>query len=170
MFVETASLLRVLLDSGSQANFISESCLSLLGIKHRNLLTPLHVLAHIPLTSAKGVASCIITPSGRKEPYLPIEALVLPQIPSQVPSTFLKSDSWEHIRQLQLTDPTFATPGETDILLGAEIFPELLTAKKVDPQEHQLLINTYLQPGISSFISNVQQPTLNEVLKNVCEI
>ncbi|KAJ8876443.1 hypothetical protein PR048_020888 [Dryococelus australis] len=49
-----------------------------LGVKHQTLSIPFHGFAHTPLTSAKGVTSCIITPSGRKEPYLPIEALILP--------------------------------------------------------------------------------------------
>ncbi|KAJ8882140.1 hypothetical protein PR048_018628 [Dryococelus australis] len=55
----------------------------------------------------------------------------MPPITSHVPSTFLKPDAWEHVRQLQLGDPTFVTSGEIIILLGAEIFPQLLTGKKI---------------------------------------
>ncbi|KAJ8876444.1 hypothetical protein PR048_020889 [Dryococelus australis] len=88
-------------------------------------------------------------------------------------------------RQLQLADPSFARPGEVDILLGAEIFPQLLTGKKVIGSPGMptaidmllgwvlmgcVLINSDLQPGILSFISNVQQPSLNEVLKNFWEL
>ncbi|KAJ8873920.1 hypothetical protein PR048_024757 [Dryococelus australis] len=74
MFAETASLLEFRLALVAKANFIS--------IEHQNLLISLHGLAHTPLTIAEGVASCIVTPGGRKEPRLPIEALFLPHITS----------------------------------------------------------------------------------------
>ncbi|KAJ8882482.1 hypothetical protein PR048_014293 [Dryococelus australis] len=159
-------------------------------MKRQKLSIPQDELTHTPPTSAKGIASWITTPSRRKKPRLPIEALVLPQITSRVPSTFLKPDAWEHIIQLQLADPTFATPGEIVILLGAEIFLQLLTGKNVTAPLNppgtpttidtllgwelmgRIQINTDLQPGILSFlISNSCLPSHYHQLQNIllCE-
>ncbi|XP_073965607.1 uncharacterized protein [Choristoneura fumiferana] len=46
--------------------------------------------------------------------------------PSTSSATKLKVSEWTDIENLPLADPTYATPGKIDILLGAEVYSEIL--------------------------------------------
>jgi hypothetical protein len=56
----------------------------------------------------------------------PTACSVLPRITSRMPAVKLYVTSWNLPRDLQLADPGFNIPGDTDMLIGAEVYLDLL--------------------------------------------
>nr|CAD7571841.1 unnamed protein product [Timema californicum] len=125
-------VIRVLLDSGSQASFITDQCLSRLGLSRRKASLALHGLSHTPLSVAKGVSTCFVRPIGLLSPSLSIDVFVLPRITGHLSSTPLSSPTWSHVSNLKLADPTCCTPGPIDMLIGAETFSHIITGRKLE--------------------------------------
>ncbi|XP_071648494.1 uncharacterized protein [Temnothorax longispinosus] len=117
---------RILLDSASQANFITECCLQQGGFartKHR--VTVLGV-SESKAATTRGLTSFVIRARNRDNIRLPVEATVLPRITSPLPNERVAVKSWSHLRGLQLADPEYYLPGSIDILLGAKFFVSVL--------------------------------------------
>ncbi|XP_024882947.1 uncharacterized protein LOC112461799, partial [Temnothorax curvispinosus] len=117
---------RILLNSASQANFVTESCLQRGGFartKHR--VTVLGV-SESKAATTRGLTSFVIRARNRGNIRLPVEATVLPRITSPLPNERVAVKPWSHLRGLQLADPEYYLPGSIDILLGAESFVSVL--------------------------------------------
>lgn len=116
---------RVLLDSGSQTNIISQKCLNRLGLPSSPLSLAIFGLGKTSSSVSKGV-TCTIRPKDRLEPQFSIETVVLPKICSDMPNAYIECHEWKHLANLKLADPHFNVPKEIELLLGADIFPLLL--------------------------------------------
>ena len=56
-----------------------------------------------------------------------VEAYVLPKITKDLPVEPIPlALKWEHLSDLKLADPEFRTPARIDLLLGAEVFTDIL--------------------------------------------
>ncbi|RLU17691.1 hypothetical protein DMN91_009927 [Ooceraea biroi] len=55
-----------------------------------------------------------------------ISAFIFPKLTGKIPAAQVACSSWNHLRDLSLADPEFATPGPIDIILGADIYGSLL--------------------------------------------
>ena len=56
-----------------------------------------------------------------------VEAVVLPKVTTDVPSTFVPfNNNLKHLSNIQLADPDFSTPGNIDFILGADVFSRVL--------------------------------------------
>ncbi|KAJ8895010.1 hypothetical protein PR048_000319 [Dryococelus australis] len=87
-FVETASLVRVLLNCVCKPiSLLNHACLD----KVSNINYYKFIFMEFPTPCLPALKVFC------REPLLAIEALVLPLITSHVPSTFFKTDAWEHI-------------------------------------------------------------------------
>lgn len=118
--------MRALVDPGSQATIIARAAADLLKIKPNK--SQYHVKG-IGATSA-GVSSHSITSRivsiHDSTIFIDIEAIVMPKLTSLLPSTQVMVKSWPHILNLPLADPSFHTPGKIDIVLGADIYGNLM--------------------------------------------
>ena len=112
--------IRAILDNGSQANFISQTCLNRLGLTRKSLNIPILGLNQSSSVT-KGVTSCNIRPVGQINPILTFEAFVLPRICAEMPSMKIDYQNWHHIINLKLGDDQFDIPAPVDVLLGAEM-------------------------------------------------
>ncbi|KAJ8890907.1 hypothetical protein PR048_010416 [Dryococelus australis] len=132
----------VLLDSGSQDNFISEYCLSHLGITRRKKTQPLQGLSQASLNIACGVVSCVLKPCGQTGTVysISIDAFVLPRITGHFPFAPVDPQAWSHLAHLQLADLAFATPGSIDMLLDAELSPYLSKGNKCEGPPGTLVV------------------------------
>nr|CAI5824413.1 unnamed protein product [Callosobruchus analis] len=110
---------RVLFDSGSMANFISESCANRLGLKRSHISVPIEGLNNMSSSFNKGASNCIIKPVDQDLPTYTFEVIILPQVNIDV-------SQWRHIHNLKLADSNFNSPGKIDLLLGAELVPYML--------------------------------------------
>ena len=119
---------RALLDNASSASFISERlahCLSLprasqslriSGVGGMSHKPPLQAVAQFQLSS--------LQPGGRK---VDITAIVVPKVTCDLPMSPISFQlDWTHLSKLPLADPGFAQPGRIDILLGADVYVDVL--------------------------------------------
>ncbi|XP_018394544.1 PREDICTED: uncharacterized protein LOC108773282 [Cyphomyrmex costatus] len=102
---------RALLDSGSQASFISRQLAATLGLQ----LRPLNV-------TVSGVNS---TSSRRPRT---IDCIVTERINEKLPLTTSRRGDYNIPRNLKLADPHFNVSSKVDILIGAEIFWDITAA------------------------------------------
>lgn len=128
---EKRSTVRCLIDTGSQASFMTESCVQRLGIKRCFANVPVYGIGDTKPVRPKGKISCCITPRNELQPSIPIEALVLPKLIPKMPSVPLPHKGWSHIQHLNLADPLFHTPQPVEMLLGADILSHILLGNVV---------------------------------------
>ncbi|XP_058128334.1 uncharacterized protein LOC131291478 [Anopheles ziemanni] len=121
---------RVLLDSGSQVNFLAEEMANRLGLPKRPANVPivginaLRTLARDKLT---------VTIQSRVNSYqTSLECLVTPKITGTIPSCNININNWDIPEGITLADPTFYTPDKVDLLIGAELFFDILKPIQLD--------------------------------------
>ena len=124
----TTMKVRGLLDSASSSSFVSErvaqglrlprssqsvSISGIAGLSHRS---PLH-----------SIATFDITPVHTPEERFSVSALVVPRVTCDLPLMPIQLNSkWTHLSNLHLADPDFGRPGAIDILLGVDLYVDLL--------------------------------------------
>lgn len=128
----TVGQVRILIDNGSQNHFISRRACKKLGIRIFHDSTERSVNG-IGSSSQSIIGMADITLMSRYDTTfsLKIRPLVLKTIASDLPSCEFDISPLSYIGDLQLADPNFNKPAEIDILLGAEIFMEILRPEKL---------------------------------------
>jgi transposase InsO family protein len=115
---------RALLDSASQPHILTNRLAELLQLKRRN--SALHING-IGASGTKAGQSVQATVKSRYNAYsATLDFIVLPQITQYLPSSPVNISSWNLPKHIELADPEFHKPQRIDLLLGAEIFFELL--------------------------------------------
>lgn len=119
---------RALLDSGSDANFITKRVAEVLQLK----LMPTLVEAHGFGEKSETINS-IVEPTLRSRDGLYInklEFLVTKKITGLTPSASMSIQTSDYPQNLTLADPSFNVPGRIDLLIGNEVFFELLLSNQ----------------------------------------
>ncbi len=119
---------RGLLDTGSSTSFVSQRLVQSLGLQRssKNLkITGIAGISHnSPLHS---ISTFYISPTNSPNEKMPVTAVVVPRVTCDLPVQPTPFDSkWEHLSDLNLSDPDFGRPGRIDILLGVDIYTEVL--------------------------------------------
>jgi hypothetical protein len=119
---------RVLLDNGSQHSFISENLFKRLNVSYLQSTIRISGVGQ-SLTQANKLCDILI--SSKTCNYSKrVKFMVLPCLTSAVPSKFFNYKSLCIPKNLQLADPTFNEPSDIDMILGAEVFWELLNGER----------------------------------------
>ena len=133
---------RALLDSGSQSNFITESSVRKLElVQTRN---------QIPITGINNATSVTnynvnIEITSMKNDYTSkLNCFILPRITSKMPMTDIDISTWKFPADVFLAERDFNKPTPIDILLGAEIFFEILMNERYDCKGLPILQNIKL--------------------------
>lgn len=174
-------VVRVLLDSASQANFITERCVNQLGLPRSRAGLSIYGIGQVSVGASSQV-TCTIKPRDLPEPSYPLEALVLPKLCPQMPTSILPKENWPHIAALRLADPNFNIPGPIDMLLGADLFPLIMKNKHslgkvngpsaIDTQLGYILmgkVTCHPMPSISSFVCSLET-SIDSTLKRFWEL
>lgn len=119
---------RALLDSASSTSFISERLtqalrlpkspqsiriLGIAGLTHRS---PLH-----------STVSFDISPTSCKDDRINVSAVAVPRVTSDLPLQPIPLNAtWSHLSGLPLADPDFGRPGRIDILLGVDVYIDVV--------------------------------------------
>ncbi|XP_073954835.1 uncharacterized protein [Choristoneura fumiferana] len=120
--------LRCLIDQGSQASFITEAAVQLLGLKkipHKSSISGLGSEESAPIASKSRVnvkISSLLNPNFTVN----IDAFVLSKLTSVLPNKHIVVELWSELSKLELADPSFNVPGKVDVLLGADVYGQIL--------------------------------------------
>ncbi|XP_022906823.1 uncharacterized protein [Onthophagus taurus] len=122
---------RALIDSGSMTNFITERLSKRLRLFHRN--TSLEISGLNPMKSVcnKGSVDCLVQPYHVSNPSFEFRAVITPNICSKQPSSDVIIKSYRHLKNLNFHDAQYSDAKEVDLLLGAELDPQILTGGSV---------------------------------------
>ncbi|CAG9132520.1 unnamed protein product [Plutella xylostella] len=116
--------LRALLDQGSQVTLITENAA-------QRLRLPRHKLS----AAVSGVGSIIGNSKGQlklncksihSDYAFVTDALILTKLINNLPNSTLKTHNWDHLSNVKLADPDFYISGPIDLLLGANIYSEII--------------------------------------------
>ncbi|CAK1599242.1 unnamed protein product [Parnassius mnemosyne] len=120
-------LLRALLDQGSQTSFITEHCAQLLGLRKSSVKGVVTGLGGEISHSIKHAVQFKIQSTICAKFECEVRAYVLNQPSSNLPVRRVDIHNWSELSKLRLADPGFGTPNKIDILLGAEVYAQILT-------------------------------------------
>ncbi|GFU28924.1 uncharacterized protein TNCV_470561 [Trichonephila clavipes] len=128
---------RALLDSGSETCLISNECANKLQLKTERINTLISCLndASMVVNGCVKVAISNQNKSFERE----LDMLVVKKITDFIPQKTLEINS-DFSNFVELADSTFNVPGKIDLLLGANIFYELLKPERVKIKDSQLLL------------------------------
>lgn len=121
----TEHLARALLDTGSQASFISEPYAQLLKLKRNQASIRVNGLGSSEAGTSRGMVRLTIGSQYDPTMHLIIDALVLSRITAYLPNRDL-NHQFPHLDGLELADKEFYKPGKIDILLGADVYGHVL--------------------------------------------
>lgn len=123
---------RVLLDTGSQNNFITEEVCQFLDLKRTKISCSIAGIGQSLQRSSYAV--CAIIESLTSDYKSNFEFLVLPKLTNKIPLTRVDTSNINVPKNIQLADPQFYKPQKIDIILGAAIFFELLGNGRIQPE------------------------------------
>ncbi|KAL4099118.1 hypothetical protein QTP88_023596 [Uroleucon formosanum] len=131
-------LARALLDSASQGNFITNNLANKLRLaKHK------FDCAISGVNSSECRVSHVVTAEvrARSDAYTrSINFMTLPKITSKLPTgPIYLNNSYAIPEYIEFADPTYAKPGEIDLLLGAEVFFDTLRSGQYKPMVNGLV-------------------------------
>ena len=164
---------RALLDCGSQSNFITSKLVTKLGLKLNEENISIVGINSTMSTSTKSVQTSVI--SKYNGFAVKLSFLVLNQITNDLPMLPVNKESLKIPSNIYLADPHFDIPGKIDILLGANIFYELLLVGQIKMNENMPVIQkTRLGWIISGSVPEKENKTSKRVqssfFQTVCNL
>lgn len=117
--------LRALLDQGSQSSFITESASQRLGLRKEKVKVTISGIGD-GQTISNSKVRLEINAHFQQKLNLVLNAFVLRSLTRMLPSSDLHVSHWSHISGLTLADPEFATSSTIDLVLGADVYAEIL--------------------------------------------
>ncbi|XP_060665532.1 uncharacterized protein LOC132797770 [Drosophila nasuta] len=117
---------RALIDSGSEATFISERLIQRIKLPFQSLRAQVSGLNHA--VAAQSQKLCHFSIGSPTKPRLHIEtsAFVIPQLAGKLPSFDMPRTFLRDLPAIELADPHFYKSAQIDILIGADILPSVI--------------------------------------------
>ena len=119
---------RVLLDNGSSTSFITEHLAQGLSLPH--VYQNIHVsgiTGSSPKSPIQSIASLQISPAHYNGRRIDVTAVVVLRVTCDLPVHPVPFDlSWNYITGISLVDPAFGQPSRINILLGVDVFVDIL--------------------------------------------
>ena len=119
---------RGLLDSGSSASFISERLAQSLRLPLSTQQVRITGITGMSRNSPlQSIASFAISPTLSSTEKLQVSAIVVPRVTCDLPTQPVHlSTQWGHLKDLHLADPDFGQPCKIDVLLGVDVYADVL--------------------------------------------
>uniref|UniRef100_A0A8D8RLV6 Endonuclease n=1 Tax=Cacopsylla melanoneura TaxID=428564 RepID=A0A8D8RLV6_9HEMI len=122
---------RVLLDSGSQSNFVTTECVKRLNLKIKKV-EPINVNGIGGSNRFSIDSICNLTMKSRFEKFvIPMTAIVVPKVTNKLPALSFGKSNWDYLANYKLSDPQFNVSQHIDMIVGAEYFYDILRAESI---------------------------------------
>ncbi|XP_031777452.1 uncharacterized protein LOC116415926 [Nasonia vitripennis] len=121
-----STFVRALLDQGSEASFVSESIVQLLGLRKEHTCVPLTGLGASAAGTARSRTQLVLKSRVDTIFQITTEALILPRLTSQLPVDSIEDLDLMQFAGLTLADPEFFLSNKVDVILGADVYGQLL--------------------------------------------
>ena len=120
---------RALLDTGAQANLITEACARKLNLKQEHLNVQVSGIGgNVNFSNPSRVHFVVRT--GHES--VNMNALVLPKLTGFLPNqTIFRDESWKRFEHWNMADPEFHKAGPIDIVFGAEVVEQFMLERRV---------------------------------------
>ncbi|XP_045533958.1 uncharacterized protein LOC123721012 [Papilio machaon] len=126
--------LRALIDPCSQESFVNEITVKRLQLRRR--IVEGEVSGVDQMTSKIKYATELEITSRLTNAFkINCTAFVVKQITDFLPTSRVKNESFSHIQHLTLADPTYMEPGTIDLLLGVNVFTEIIMSGVIKGSE-----------------------------------
>ncbi|KAH9637799.1 hypothetical protein HF086_017577 [Spodoptera exigua] len=123
------TILRALVDQGSQATFISERAAQLLKLKRTPAQATVKGVGSTT-TAIKHAAQIELRSRHDDSFKLQVKAYIMAtRITTQLPSQTIPINTCSHLEGLKLADPSFNKPGRVDLLLGVEVCAQIIRSE-----------------------------------------
>lgn len=117
---------RAVLDCGSQLSFMTQSLKNRLSLESRSNCN-INVMGIGNTQTGKVTESCVAQLNSLVNPFKVTSGfLVLPQLTGHIPKFPIDSKLLQISNDLQLADPMFHQPAPTDVLIGADLFWDII--------------------------------------------
>ena len=180
---------RALIDPGAGISLVSSRVAQLLHLPLTKTTLQFSGVQGTPCKASKHIAQLSLSPLQVDHPKVSIKAAVVATVTNDLPTQELSPVAeLPHLAGLDLADKSFHTPGRIDILLGADVYPQLMlnqpmvTGDVTDPAALETIFGwaiigpvrsrgTYIQP-VPAHIVQVQNPEedLNDQVAKFWEV
>ncbi|XP_046478626.1 uncharacterized protein [Neodiprion pinetum] len=117
---------RAQLDQRSESSFALESIVQLLGLSRRRASVTLSGLGSAETGTATTRTQLVLQSCGNPKFEFETDALVLPKLTSRLPSDRFGDLDLQQFEGLALADPDFSVSQNVDVILGADVYGQLL--------------------------------------------
>ncbi|XP_046985874.1 uncharacterized protein LOC124555853 [Schistocerca americana] len=132
---------RVLLDSASQLSFISKGMAEKLKLKRSKHSFPVKGINNAFAASVS--YTCDVELSSRVNDFrVRTTCAVVDHVTSDLPASKIDTRSWSVPCNLPLADPEFNKPATVDLILGAEVFFDIVCKERLVKPGHPSLVET----------------------------
>lgn len=118
--------IRALIDQGSEVSIVTERVTQVLALPRSHSYTSLTGIGAQKAQKTKGVVSFVLKSHLHSDFEIAVKAYILPRLTSSLPSIQHKRDTWSHLKGLELADPEFFKPGFIDLILGADLYSQII--------------------------------------------
>lgn len=117
---------RALIDSGSEGTFVSERLVNRLRLSTSKINAQISGLNRV--ISAEVRKSCGLVISSPRSPCMRIEtnALILPRLTGNLPTCPIDNSIVDALPNLELADKNFFRSDQVDILIGSDLYPQVI--------------------------------------------
>ncbi|XP_067209115.1 uncharacterized protein [Linepithema humile] len=122
---ETAKA-RALIDQGSEISLISERLVQLLHLPRNYSSILLIGVGGKRANKTKGSTKFTIRSHFDDNAEISISAHILPKVTTSLPSVNIQKQKWPHLDGLILADFNCTTPGSIDVILGADVYSQII--------------------------------------------
>jgi len=134
---------RALLDSASQSHFITERCVQRMRLSRTQTHAQLQGISSVNTEIYHSVS--IHLRSRHTDWHTTLICAILSHITGTTPSTKLDTSTWKIPKDIKLADEQFDHPGSIDLLIGADLFYEMLrSGRRKRPGNYPVLQETVL--------------------------
>ncbi|XP_076301551.1 uncharacterized protein LOC143219488 [Lasioglossum baleicum] len=152
---------RILLDSGSQVNFITEELANRLKLSKTNIDVPVFGINQVESRIKYTVRTTIASKTSNYKAK--IGFYTIPQIACYLPTQQINCSTINIPKNIQLADPEYHKPSKIDALLGAELFYKLLSVGQIYLLKKSLILQKTVMGWILSGSIPSSKPTLNSI-------